>query len=115
MKMAFVSTIAVAAITITSIARADDAAKECDAAMKKMQSDMRPMSGDADKDFASMMIPHHQAAVDMARTELQYGKDPVMRKLADKIVSSQEKEIASEWICDPVRCCRQPSSPSAAC
>ncbi len=54
------------------------------AGMAKMQYDMghAPVTGDADKDFVAMMIPHHQGAVDMARAELRYGKDAQIRKLA---------------------------------
>jgi uncharacterized protein (DUF305 family) len=57
------------------------------------------MSGDPDKDFVMMMIPHHQGAVDMAKVELQYGKDPKLRAMAETIVKSQEKEIAEmkDW------------------
>jgi uncharacterized protein (DUF305 family) len=39
-------------------------------------------SGDSDADFARLMLPHHQAAIEMAKTELLYGKDPQMRRLA---------------------------------
>ena len=62
--------------------------------MMKMDRNMkmRP-TGNPDYDFTAMMIPHHQGAVDMAKTELQYGKDPQLRKLAHDIVASQEKEI----------------------
>ena len=59
--------------------------------MAKMQ--MEP-SDNPDKDFVMMMIPHHQGAIDMARLELQYGKDPELRALAEKIISDQEKEIS---------------------
>jgi uncharacterized protein (DUF305 family) len=61
----------------------------------KMMRDMNgPMTGDADHDFVAGMIPHHQGAVDMANVELQYGKDPVLRRMARGIVTAQEKEIA---------------------
>jgi uncharacterized protein (DUF305 family) len=51
------------------------------------------MTGDPDHDFAAMMIPHHQGAVDMAKVELLYGKDPVLRRLAQEIIVTQEQEI----------------------
>jgi uncharacterized protein (DUF305 family) len=50
-------------------------------------------SGDADRDFAAMMIPHHQGAVDMALLELRYGKSTVLRRLAQEIVVTQRQEI----------------------
>lgn len=51
-------------------------------------------SGDSDKDFVAGMIPHHQGAVDMAKVELQYGKDPQLKKLARDIIKSQDEQIA---------------------
>ena len=51
-------------------------------------------TGDTDTDFVRMMLPHHQAAVDMAKAELQYGKDDGLKALAKDIVTAQEKEIA---------------------
>ena len=65
-------------------------------AMDKMSKDMAavPMTGDADRDFVGMMLPHHQGAIDMATFELSHGKDPAMLKLARAIVAAQDKEIA---------------------
>lgn len=63
--------------------------------MDKMHQAMSTMeySGDADVDFARGMIPHHQAAIDMAKTVLEHGKDPEIHKLAEDIVAAQESEI----------------------
>ena len=66
------------------------------AAMDKMMADMMvPYTGDPDIDFARGMIPHHQAAIDMAKIQLEFGKDPEMRKLAEAIIAAQESEIAT--------------------
>ena len=56
-------------------------------------------TGDTDNDFVRMMLPHHQAAVDMAKAELQYGNDPELKTLAQNIVNAQDKEIAmmKDW------------------
>ena len=63
-------------------------------AMERMDHDMMvPSSGNEDRDFAATMVPHHQGAVDMARIELQYGKDPVLRRLAEAIIVEQLQEI----------------------
>ncbi len=66
-------------------------------AMDKMNKAMAtaPMTGNADHDFAAMMIPHHQGAIDMAVYELDHGKDPKMRKLAASIIKAQESEMAA--------------------
>ena len=63
--------------------------------MARMDRDMRnaPMTGSPDHDFAAMMIPHHQGAIDMAKAELLYGKDPVLRRLAQEIITTQNSEI----------------------
>jgi Domain of unknown function (DUF305) len=50
-------------------------------------------SGDCDVDFVKLMLPHHQAAIDMAKTQLLHGKDPQMRRLALEIITDQQSEI----------------------
>src|SRR6202008_755665 len=46
-------------------------------------------SGNADRDFARAMIPHHQGAIEMARLELLHGRDDRLRRLAQGIVIEQ--------------------------
>lgn len=64
------------------------------AAMDKMMADMtiKP-SGDVDRDFVAMMVPHHQGAIDMAKAELKYGHNEQLRRLAQEIVVTQQQEI----------------------
>jgi uncharacterized protein (DUF305 family) len=50
-------------------------------------------SGNSDVDFTKLMVPHHQAAIDMARAELLFGRDPQMRRLAQEIITDQQSEI----------------------
>lgn len=64
-------------------------------AMQKM-----PMSGDTDKDFATMMKIHHQQALNMAEIEIKNGKSPEMKAMAKQIIEAQKKEIAQfdQWL-----------------
>ena len=63
--------------------------------MEKMHSAMAAIgpSGATDVDFVRLMLPHHQAAIDMAKTQLLYGKDPQVRRLAQEIITDQQSEI----------------------
>lgn len=67
---------------------------ENEAAMKKMMSDMaiKP-TGDIDRDFVSMMSPHHQGAIAMAKSVLRYGRNLQIRRLAQEIIVTQQQEI----------------------
>ncbi|MHC2018153.1 CopM family metallochaperone [Methylobacterium sp. CM6247] len=62
--------------------------------MERMHADMAlDPSGDPDRDFAAMMIPHHQGAIDMAKAELAFGRNPILRRLAQGILVEQQQEI----------------------
>jgi hypothetical protein len=71
-------------------------AREMNAAMDRMMSAMRVHpTGDVDRDFAAMMIPHHQGAIDMAVAELRYGANPQLKRIAQEIIVDQQQEIAA--------------------
>jgi uncharacterized protein (DUF305 family) len=92
--MLTVSDPASSAVTISS-AEAPFMA-ENQAAMDKMMAGMNVKpSGDVDHDFAAMMIPHHQGAIDMALAELRYGRNEQLRRIAQEIIVSQQEEIAA--------------------
>jgi uncharacterized protein (DUF305 family) len=80
------------------------------AAMDKMMDDMdvKP-SGDVDQDFAAMMIPHHQGAIDVAQSELRYGRNEQLRRIAQEIIVDQQQEIAVMRLA-----LNQPAPPSQA-
>ncbi|HEY4901380.1 MAG TPA: DUF305 domain-containing protein [Terriglobales bacterium] len=92
------------AFTVSMPARQDPAHRQADSgaawlelgqSMEKMHDGMASIkpSGNSDVDFVRLMLPHHQAAIDMAKTELLYGKDPQMRRLAQEIITDQQSEI----------------------
>jgi Domain of unknown function (DUF305) len=62
--------------------------------MDKMMAgmDVKP-TGDVDADFAAMMIPHHQGAIDMALAELRHGRNEQLRRIAQEIIVEQQQEI----------------------
>lgn len=59
--------------------------------MQKMSS--MQMSDDFDRDFAGMMIEHHQGAIDMSKIELAKGTDEKMKTMAQQIITAQTEEI----------------------
>jgi uncharacterized protein (DUF305 family) len=87
-----------AANSINAASAGDEAAylAENEAAMTKMMNDMavKP-TGDVDRDFVAMMIPHHQGAIDMARAVLRYGRNEQLRRIAQEIIVDQLQEIAA--------------------
>ncbi len=69
--------------------------REFRAANDRMHRDMAiAYTGNADRDFAAGMVPHHQGAIDMANIVLRHGSDPEMRALAQAIIQAQAAEIA---------------------
>lgn len=70
--------------------------------MKDMHDKMMAAvnESDPDKAFAKGMVAHHEGAIAMAETELKYGKDPEMRKLAQDIIKAQKGEIGqmNKWL-----------------
>jgi uncharacterized protein (DUF305 family) len=61
-------------------------------AMHAAMASVQP-TGNNDVDFVRLMLPHHQAAIDMAKTQLASGQDPQMRRLAQEIITDQQSEI----------------------
>jgi uncharacterized protein (DUF305 family) len=61
-------------------------------AMHAAMASVQP-TGDNDVDFVKLMLPHHQAAIDMAKIQLVSGQDPQMRRLAQEIITDQQSEI----------------------
>lgn len=71
------------------------ASQEYMMSMEKMgkAQDIRILTGDADVDYAQLLIDHHQSALEMARTELEHGDVPQMKAMAEKMIDDQMKEI----------------------
>ncbi len=53
-----------------------------------------------DQQFIDMMVPHHEGAVEMAKVALKHARDPETKRMAQKIIDDQEKEIAEmrDWL-----------------
>lgn len=68
-------------------------------AMSKMMTGMAiTPSGNVDPDFVHMMVPHHQGAIDMAVLELRYGHNPILQRLAQEFVVTQQQEITAMYL-----------------
>ena len=60
--------------------------------MQEMHS--MKMTGNADLDFASMMIEHHEQAIAMSKAQIENGTDPEVKRKANEIIAASEKDIA---------------------
>jgi Domain of unknown function (DUF305) len=89
---------------------------ENDAAMKKMMAAMDiNASGDVDRDFVAMMLPHHQAAIDMSQSELLYGDNEQLRRIAQGIIIEQQQEIVAMQLALNQSSLSSLSSPDQSC
>ena len=102
--------------------RADLAAEagylaEIDSAMTGMMRHMavKP-TGDTDRDFAAMMISHHQGAIDMAMAFLRHGHNEQLRRLAQEIIVTQQQEIVAmrRAVGEPPQSTQSPPEPISA-
>lgn len=70
--------------------------------MMKMDavSDVQLITGDIDNDFATLMIQHHNAAIENAEAYLKYGNNVQLRDMATRIVAAQQMEIQelANWL-----------------
>jgi uncharacterized protein (DUF305 family) len=84
---------AISTVPFSVSARKADA--DLDKSMERMHTEMQKVrySGNTDADFASLMVPHHQGAVQMAEVELQFGSNPRLRRLAEEMIVTQQSEI----------------------
>lgn len=72
---------------------AKNASMDMHKAMMQGQSMAMPMSGDVDKDFATMMTMHHQQAVKMADVLIKHGRSTELKALARRMKAAQQAEI----------------------
>jgi uncharacterized protein (DUF305 family) len=90
--------------------------RENEAAMTKMMNDMAAKpTGDIDRDFVAMMVPHHQGAIDMALIELRYGKNEQLRRIVDQMQEIAAMKLAiGEPVAAPAPAPKQPALPAAS-
>jgi Cu/Ag efflux protein CusF len=57
------------------------------------------LTGDPDRDFAALLIAHHEDLIFLARTQLEHGGDQQLRRLAQRILDEQQAQISElkEW------------------
>lgn len=70
--------------------------------MTQMMDEMKKvkLTGNTDKDFAMMMIPHHESAIKMAQDQIKFGKQEELSQMAQQMIIDQNKEIDlfKEWL-----------------
>ncbi|STX50160.1 Uncharacterized protein conserved in bacteria [Legionella busanensis] len=67
---------------------------QCQSMMDKMMMDkLGKKDNQYDKRFIDLMIPHHEAAIMMAKDALNNAIHPEIKDMAQKIIDTQQKEI----------------------
>lgn len=103
--LAAAAALATAALVGTQQAAEAQPAKGAPAAFERVREvmtgrfkDMK-LAGDPDKDFAAMLIAHHEDLIFLAKTQLEFGGDRELRQLAQKILDEQQRQIGElkEW------------------
>jgi uncharacterized protein (DUF305 family) len=63
-------------------------------------ADVQLITGDVDNDFATLMIVHHQGAIDNASAYLHHGNHAQLKTMANNIITAQIKEIneLADWL-----------------
>jgi Cu/Ag efflux protein CusF len=95
---------AVSAVTVQHVAQAQPA-KGAPAAFERVREVMNnrfrdmKLTGDPDRDFAAILIAHHEDLIFLSKTQLEHGGDRQMRQLAQKVLDEQQKQISEvkEW------------------
>ena len=72
---------------------ADPFSSQMKSSMDGMMKDLGQPSGNVDVDYAMLMVPHHQSAIDMAKAELAHGRDTKLKEMAQQMITAQQKEI----------------------
>lgn len=76
-------------------------AEQMDHMMKMDQiADVQLITGDIDNDFATLMIQHHNSAIENSEAYLMYGTNSKLKALAQKMIEDQKMEIKelSDWL-----------------
>lgn len=72
---------------------ADPFTSQMKSSMDDMMKNLGQPSGNVDLDYAAMMVPHHQSAVDMAKAEVAHGRDTKLKEMAQQMIDAQQTEI----------------------
>lgn len=75
--------------------------EQMDHMMKMDQiADVQLITGDLDNDFATLMIQHHNSAIENSEAYLMYGNNELLNAMAKKMIEDQKKEIKelAEWL-----------------